>query len=514
MTEQLTPQNERPPKPRRRRRWLRRLLTLAIILALPAAAWLGWYSYAAWSLATEVQSLRDAGEPMDLDDFDRPAIPDEQNAAVLYRQAANDIRRIMDAEKTADDAEGDWRRAYPTPYALREPADALAALEPYRPALVLLREARLRPEMNWGYPLAQFMDDESDFWKDGALINIRRCGDVLSLAAGSEHTSGNDAESLERCSDILAAADAINTIPLMIGELVAASSRNQARMVLEVLAPELQIGEEPGEASREQVRELIRRLLDDTPRSEAFAMAAKGERAFVWHHWTSNTIPREEEWSWARTMRSMEIDDDAGELHRWLVLDVYHPAMSILMKPEGVLRTRNWVGGLSVVANNASSPDCGSLLAKVSQVLDRPAWLDALYAETYWEAIPDMFERWVTIHYESEATLRMAAIALALRMYEIDNGQRPETLAILVPQYIDALPPDPFDFAGGTFRYLPDAGRPRLYSVGADGIDHGGATEFERRQVEDVDDAFFLNGADEASGDPFLALQAQADAAR
>ncbi len=82
---------------------------------------------------------------------------------------------------------------------------------------------------------------------------------------------------------------------------------------------------------------------------------------------------------------------------------------------------------------------------------------------------------------------RLASDIIAMRLivnmwiYKKDNGAFPKSLQDLVPQYIDAVPTDPFD--GKPFRYKPDKGI--IYSVGIDCIDSGGSTvklpEYERK---------------------------------
>ncbi len=59
-----------------------------------------------------------------------------------------------------------------------------------------------------------------------------------------------------------------------------------------------------------------------------------------------------------------------------------------------------------------------------------------------------------------------------MHTYKKNNGAFPKSLQDLVPQYIDAVPADPFD--GKPFRYKPDKGI--IYSVGIDCIDSGGST--------------------------------------
>jgi hypothetical protein len=94
-------------------------------------------------------------------------------------------------------------------------------------------------------------------------------------------------------------------------------------------------------------------------------------------------------------------------------------------------------------------------------------------------------ERTLELHFRTLAARRMAALALAIRLYELDHGQRPSSLADLVPDYLDAMPVDPFAADGRTFGYLPDLPSPILYSVNSDGVDDGG--EYALKPTGDVD---------------------------
>ena len=71
----------------------------------------------------------------------------------------------------------------------------------------------------------------------------------------------------------------------------------------------------------------------------------------------------------------------------------------------------------------------------------------------------------------AELKHRVAYLYLAIALYRLDHGQLPPTLDALVPDYIDAVPNDPYD--GEPIRY--DAERAILYSVGEDFIDQGGS---------------------------------------
>jgi hypothetical protein len=101
-------------------------------------------------------------------------------------------------------------------------------------------------------------------------------------------------------------------------------------------------------------------------------------------------------------------------------------------------------------------------------------------------------DRAVEHRYRVLTERRLAATVLAIRLYEIDKGRRPETLDQLVPDYLPAVPLDPMVAGGQPLRYRADATRPVVYSVGKNGVDDGGKpfdrpTDPEERQINEWD---------------------------
>lgn len=80
------------------------------------------------------------------------------------------------------------------------------------------------------------------------------------------------------------------------------------------------------------------------------------------------------------------------------------------------------------------------------------------------------------------ANLRMALVALAVERYRLGLGHWPESLAELVPDYLDSVPEDPFDGEPVRYRRL-DSGFV-VYSVGEDGVDDGGKERPARAEEE------------------------------
>jgi hypothetical protein len=68
--------------------------------------------------------------------------------------------------------------------------------------------------------------------------------------------------------------------------------------------------------------------------------------------------------------------------------------------------------------------------------------------------------------------LRCAFVASAVERYRRDHDRWPESLGSLVPAYLSAIPPDPYDGKPLRFKCRPDG--VVVYWVGQDGTDDGG----------------------------------------
>ncbi len=77
------------------------------------------------------------------------------------------------------------------------------------------------------------------------------------------------------------------------------------------------------------------------------------------------------------------------------------------------------------------------------------------------------------------AQLRTAQAGLAIERYRLAAGKLPDTLAELIPTYLDAVPKDPFD--GKELRYKKLETGFVVYSIGEDGSDDGGKEKPQKR---------------------------------
>ena len=83
----------------------------------------------------------------------------------------------------------------------------------------------------------------------------------------------------------------------------------------------------------------------------------------------------------------------------------------------------------------------------------------------------------------------MVPVVFALAAYRADHGAYPADLAAPVPEYLPAIPRDPF--SDGPLRYKRDAAGYLLYSVGPNGKDDGGRAWYDQpysKENRDCDD--------------------------
>ena len=90
-------------------------------------------------------------------------------------------------------------------------------------------------------------------------------------------------------------------------------------------------------------------------------------------------------------------------------------------------------------------------------------------------ALPNL-QRVVEVAFRTETRRRLAVVAVGLGRFRLLHGRYPDELAELVPAFLAVLPADPYTAQPFGYR-LTDAEHPRLWSVGADGVDDGGTIE-------------------------------------
>jgi len=460
--------------------WLKRILVAIGLLLVLMAGLRWWWGHVAHSrLQAEIDRIRAAGEPIFPEDFDSAPVPDAENAALVLVNAANAFVAPPEAGEDVSILAGHSR------FTATQLADARAYVDANTNALRLLRQARGMEKLDLGVrmrtPVFNFMLPP--------LSGHRQSAKLLTVVAKYHHQSGNDAEAIAAIRDALALGDVVDHRPSLIAHLVAISIRALAARAVESVAPDLAVcgadesmGPGPEPARYPDVEALIADLLDEEDFRQGFTRALQCERMYQ-----LDTV---------RVITSGQMSLAAlygGGGPAPLVQRVLNLFVGPLFVLDGVQMMHH--ATVAVEAARAQDwpthcrkqpPDPGNS-AGVVDLLTRPL-------STF--LIPS-FERAAMLHYRTLADRRMAAIALAIRLYELDHGRRPVQLTDLVPEYLDVLPVDPFADDGRTFGYRPDTVPPVLYSIGPNGVDEEGRFAFRRGgriNVEVFDTPFFLDG--------------------
>lgn len=489
-------------------RWTGRIYgVIGVFLLATLAARIWWGYYADGKLQAILDEIAARGEPIEWADLKPAPVSDDKNAAILYRKAAE----IPLLAATNPDVEPPWRhRREPAPepvpnadrlYRLRTMILPLVQSRDFRRehsaemreiiklsqgALALCRQGGQLEGCDWGIDFdAPAMD-----YTLPPMGDLRNLAKLLCLAALDAHIAGNDAAAVAYLQDVWAIGRHIGSVPSVIGHFVAMAVDSLAANALETIMPDLAIGDQPGRVSRESVENLIRALLDTTSLTSGLTYAMISERSM-----THDTVEGFRA-SWG----------NAGELPlpSRMILSLIDPMWKL--DEVRLLHFYNAFIAATRESTHASMKARYRTMFPMLRDYEERSWGSVKYYTRMLSAMlmPSLEGNTFTMNCRGIAKRRMAGIALAMRLYEIDNGRRPAKLADMVPKYLPAIPADPFDSSNGLIRYLPDPKQPLLYSAGRNGRDDSGNFSIRKSGYVDRDEGdmpFFLNG-DRPSGKP------------
>lgn len=420
--------------------WLKRVAVVAAVLLLGAVALrIVWGQRANQRLQARLQAIADRGEPIRFEDMARPTLPDEDNKAYYLQRAMVQWPTVPGQNVVVTEVDGYYDIDPDNPNAPPDPiTDNRAYLAQCEEVFELLREAELAPGVDWGVQLTS------------PAINVllphlgasRRLARLTEDAAKRAHAVGDDAAVFELARLTIDIADTNNARPnFLLGHLVAISIRALVlQSMLEELLPSMTIDE----ASRPEAERLLQALLDEQPM-----------RRGVIDSWTS------ERWAMYDTCKS--ILDGKTSLNSLVGGGIGPGAAPIGYAARGLLRP-------IIVGDTTFMLDYQTvLLDAVRAADDYPAYEayitahlppeDVLYEQPTMHPLSALllpaFDAAMRTHYRYLTQQRLAAVALVIKLYEADRGHRPDTLDELVPDYLPAVPTDPFDPAGGPIRYKP-----------------------------------------------------------
>ncbi len=419
-----------------RLRSIRRMAACLIIVLLLVVR-LIWGHYTAAALHAEVAQLRARGEPLYAADFAFVDLSDNENAAKYLMDAARAFAPNALPPRTTNLSYGN----YP-PYGDRWMAASEASERAHGNLFALAREARRHPRAQWKTkPLA------APLTAAPGLVNTlnasRNLANILGDGAEYAHFTGDDVEALARLRDILHLARSLRQDETLIASLVGIGIDALACSAAMSIAPGLRFDDNatPGMDVRGATREIIADLLDEAFLHTAMAQSFRFERAMT-----------------------HEMRQSAGA-DTWVI----RPLADVQLVREH----RNFDIYIEAAAL-PNKPQVTDALARLTREQPNAAGRNEIPRYSRWFGMDMYVDRYFETWFRVTAERRMTAVSLAVQMFRADHGRWPNALGELVPQYLPAVPLDPFT-DGKPLGYvvprgvLPGGGdRPLVFHTGGD----------------------------------------------
>ena len=440
--------------------WAKVLLGLALVVViglitieiLDMAAAARWRRYAA--------QLRAAGEPLTFEEIEavRTNLPDDRNGAKIIERLWEDLQGV------GQDAD-DWVLVF-GPRARK--TDAFAGIprhtiEPSRIFLaqqraLLKRLAALRDVPVGRLSLPEVENPFENLLPD--LSSQRTAGKLEHLDALMRLVDGDLAGAAEAARLQFHIAGTLNEHPTLIGRLVQMAIDEIAVKTVELT---LRAGVLDDPSLSRVAQAVDARLASNTMR-----WAYRGERAFwieVCDQLATGRLP---------------FSDVVSHYRGW--------SDSLRLAPEVLFRRNQLVGT--------------QLLSRLVEVCDDPRALIEATARNDEEvskssrgllivrALIPSLSLSAVLHARITAQLECTRVALAAERLRLKTGRLPGSIDELVPEYLDAVPLDPFD--GKPLRLATTDEGIVIYSVGDDSVDDGGRVTRGEGQREPRDLGFRL----------------------
>jgi hypothetical protein len=392
-----------------------------------------------------------------------PRLPDRDNAAIVYQQAFEGMGRNEAApggwqwekpwQEAWDKRWTTWHGSEKIGFDLHDP-ELRRFLKRQSSALALLREAAAKPGCNfdrdYGRPTIAMPLPELGPLRDAARL--------LALDALCKATDKDHREALQDVNAMFRMAGHIGSDPIMVCELVAISVDGLACDTLRHVLASGRIP--PGDLSVIQFpdgvsyRTLLRRAvrMDEAFRLMTFSQVGEGQIGIRELTALDGNQPPREPPMFAALYRVFLLGDD-------LAAEARHTAEFAkivgLPYPQAKDRMQQFQRDL------AAHP--GGILTG----LLFPALVLVVEPTT-----------------RAEAKRDVARLGLALYAYRASKGRFPDKLDDLAPDFISAVPRDPFD--GQAMKLKRSGEGLTVYSIGPDMIDNGGAPFDPKTKTGDI----------------------------
>lgn len=428
-----------------KRFFFRICLTALVLFALLVIGFIGWRVNLARDVNAKLTAIRAAGLPTNVKELNNyyPAVPDNENAALVMTQAFALMRNYPDDRSNEVANFKIPPRGHPLTTEQRQLLSGYVEMN----AAALAKASEAIKLSKSRYPV----DFEAGFQTPlPHLENIPDLARIFQYQSLVAIDSNKPIQTDTSITGILGVSRTLDEEPIEISQLVRFRLIGLATTTLErrLNANELTEGQLTNFAA----------AFIELEKSNSIKRALIGERAAV--------IPIFQ-MSFALSWQLAAVDDTPS----WETPAPEH--QSSFLRLTGFLERdlRFYLDAMETCITSASlsPPQDLAMSAKASEKMDEDAThhfyrLSAMI-------LPPVHGS-VTRQAECFARIRISTMATAIERFRLVHGQLPDNLNELVPQFLSAVPVDPFD--GALLRYHRLAKGYVIYSVGIDGHDDGG----------------------------------------
>lgn len=421
-------------------------LVIALVL-LPLLGIATVHLMAGRALEKRIEAIRAQGIPITLQELhDSYTLPmDAENAAILYMQAFSCLLEWSGEDKQKLPVVGNAQLPARTD-PISEPNQALIReyLADNQEALEILHEARALPHARYPVNLALGINYMSPWLND-----TRRSARLLELEALMHVEQGDPNQALDSVRAGLALTQSLKS-PILIDYLVRIAAGALQLQTLERVMNRTAL-------TQAQLQDMAARV-HGPPAAHSIKYALVGERCMGLS-------------CFRKPQRYMAKLAGPGNSLPGLALGP--------VRVLGLLK-RDSVSYLDIMQDCIDTTDLPAPERLAAAKAIAQAVEQGERGGIFTRLLVPALSRVMELEIKAQAHRLAAYCALAVEQYRLGTGHLPESLDKLVPQYLDAVPLDPFD--GKPLRYrLLNPGFV-IYSVGEDLSDDGGQEKPKRRR--------------------------------
>ena len=427
-----------------RRSWQVQVLGALIVVVLIVRLVWGWW--VGRQLQAQLDEIRRRGEPAAVSDIVFAGVADEQNAWTYQTRAAKAISEKAESPSNSNLEYPDYP-SFPAEWTKLARASEQANAEAFALARQARRYSQVQTRRELPSPLTVAVAIHS------SVNEVKNLANVLADAAMYSHFQGDDVEAIERLLDLLHLSRSLRQDDFLVSQLVSNGMEAQACHAAFVIGPGLRLDRAAtNSAMGKRVQRLIAELMDETLPDRGLRRSVAMERL-----------------SWIDVLR-------------------YRGSKTWFIRPLAEQQMLRAIQGFEFIAqasqcnNNAQSQDIvkrytwekGQGMDMGEQMLrmmfKMPPAKPTIPRYSRWFYTEPENAAWIERHFRTLGERRAAATALACQVYRADHGQWPQRLDQLVPEFLPAVPRDPYCADERSIGYLvlktrlPGGGdRPLLY---------------------------------------------------